>query len=417
MTTGAWPSYARIVSDGYRISWRAPVQRIQFDDGMVRQAMTGTGIMRVRDFECLLEGDADRDRFDAWVDGLGPIGTFVFSDIPDGVRRVCRIQGGRSGVRWTGKVMRDQRLWWRAAVTVEGLETAYAGPLFVTELDDQTLFQFDPHTIHLPASVTRPTGLVYSLSPGPPAGMHLSLNALTLSGQPSVIQAPTEYTWTATDAAGNTDTVTFRVSVGVSIWDAARAPLGDASHIYYRFTRASPGAAAIGLEGPARDVPVIYLWGGVRVIADSNAALPAWMYEHVPAGQTPYIRWPILESTEDGQRLLQLGMNNNRSSPFPLWSIPDPNPVLVANIGGAVRIGGVSKGESIGALGGAGGIYPRIFGQALPTNGDTFAALRNRAGVRDTTLGFLVAYIGPGSVVDLEHGITYLGGVRPTPGA
>ena len=502
MTSRIWPPYARIQTDGYRLTWRQPVQRIVFDDGLARQALAGQALTRVRDVTAWIL-DADRPRFLAWLDRLGPVNQFAWRDID--ARREARIVGGRGGIRWTRDAASRGR-WWRAEMAIEGLESAFAGPAFVGDIDDQVLLRDSAYTIRLPASATTPAGLVYSLSPAPPTGIALDLDARTLSGTPTAIQAPTEYTWTATDAEGRTDTVTFTVSVviqlvfeaaisaqiwwrnasvtlqlpavtspptgltyslspappagmvldlaartlsgipsatqipaeytwtatdregetvtetfdvgiGVSIWDAASAPLGDGSHIYYRHTQSSPGATAAGLEGPASDISVIYLWGRQRAIADYSAALPAWMYEHVPEGQTPYIRWPILEATSDGDRLLQLGQNPNKFQFLPLWSIPHPNPTLIADIGAAVRIGGVDRSESLGALRAIGGIYPRLRAQAAASNGETFAALRGRAATVGTILGFLIAYIGDDSVVDLEHGITYLGGTRPATGS
>ncbi len=54
--------------------------------------------------------------------------------------------------------------------------------------------------------------LTYSLSPSLPAGVSKS-DSHRVSGAPSVKMANTEYTWTATDEDGDTDSVTFDISV------------------------------------------------------------------------------------------------------------------------------------------------------------------------------------------------------------
>ena len=46
--------------------------------------------------------------------------------------------------------------------------------------------------------------MTYSLSPSPPAGVTFDASARTLSGTPTATQDATKYTYTVTDADGNT---------------------------------------------------------------------------------------------------------------------------------------------------------------------------------------------------------------------
>ena len=64
----------------------------------------------------------------------------------------------------------------------------------------------------LPAATGGDPPLRYALSPSPPAGLTRSAER-TLSGTPRVVQRPVVYTWTATDADGDTAALTFTMEV------------------------------------------------------------------------------------------------------------------------------------------------------------------------------------------------------------
>ena len=119
-----WPEYARIGVDGYRLGWRAPVQRLDLDDGMARQAHRGFASQRTIDLVAHVASDADRTRFDAWVaqlDGdwmLLPAG----AGGPERAPRLARIAGGRGGVRWTSR-SRNGRRAWQAEMQLESPES------------------------------------------------------------------------------------------------------------------------------------------------------------------------------------------------------------------------------------------------------------------------------------------------------
>ena len=55
--------------------------------------------------------------------------------------------------------------------------------------------------------------ITYTLSPEPPAGVAFDDSSRTLSGRPMTVSGPTEYTYTATDAAGVTASLSFVIEV------------------------------------------------------------------------------------------------------------------------------------------------------------------------------------------------------------
>ena len=65
----------------------------------------------------------------------------------------------------------------------------------------------------LPAAGGGDGKLTYSLSPAPPAGVAFDDSSRTLSGRPTTVTAPTEYTYTATDPAGASASLSFTIEV------------------------------------------------------------------------------------------------------------------------------------------------------------------------------------------------------------
>ena len=65
----------------------------------------------------------------------------------------------------------------------------------------------------LPAATGGDGALSYGLTPAPPSGVVLDAATRTLSGTPTEPQGARQYTWTATDADGDTATLTFAITV------------------------------------------------------------------------------------------------------------------------------------------------------------------------------------------------------------
>ena len=105
-------------------------------------------------------------------------------------------------------------------VTVDDDETDTA-PAFDVEMDDIEWVAnraFEPFA--LPEASGGNGKLTYTLSPEPPASVTFDPATRTLSGTPTATQAPTLYTWTATDADGNTgaaDTATLTFTIEVRL--------------------------------------------------------------------------------------------------------------------------------------------------------------------------------------------------------
>ena len=77
-------------------------------------------------------------------------------------------------------------------------------------------------------------GVEHRLSPDPPAGLYLDPDTHTLSGTPTAVQPLTNYTWTATDADGDSAEMSFAIEVAAdhlpSFADDAEAALGTLSY-------------------------------------------------------------------------------------------------------------------------------------------------------------------------------------------
>ena len=96
-------------------------------------------------------------------------------------------------------------------ITVE----ADTSPDFSTaSVGDQTFIEGVTITdLVLPAATDGNAPLIYSLTPVLPAGLSFDANTRTISGEPSATMAETTYTLTATDADGDTGTLTFKITV------------------------------------------------------------------------------------------------------------------------------------------------------------------------------------------------------------
>ena len=94
-------------------------------------------------------------------------------------------------------------------ITVDGTPSFPAGAVSA-----QTYTRGEAITsLTLPAATDGNAPLTYSLSPAPPDGLVFNAVARTLSGNPSLGQAATTYTYTATDADGDTAVRSFTIAV------------------------------------------------------------------------------------------------------------------------------------------------------------------------------------------------------------
>ena len=75
----------------------------------------------------------------------------------------------------------------------------------------------DIGTVTLPAASGGNAPLTYSLSPTLPAGLTFNASARTITGAPMAAQDSTEYTYTATDADGDTATLNFSITVAADL--------------------------------------------------------------------------------------------------------------------------------------------------------------------------------------------------------
>ncbi len=96
------------------------------------------------------------------------------------------------------------------AIAVEANVTPSFGSATVADRDYELHYAIAP--LSLPQASGGNGALAYSLSPDLPAGLALDADTRTVSGAPTAAQAATSYTWTATDAEGDTATLSFAIA-------------------------------------------------------------------------------------------------------------------------------------------------------------------------------------------------------------
>ena len=114
---------------------------------------------------------------------------------------------------WTATDANDDE----AELTFDITIAANLAPSFAGEsVDDKAYIAGTAITaFDLPAAASGDAPVVYSLSPALPGGM--SRTGFRVSGTPSAAVAETEYTWTATDADDDTDSLTFSITVAADL--------------------------------------------------------------------------------------------------------------------------------------------------------------------------------------------------------
>ncbi len=106
-----WPDYAGVARFEGGVSWLGAVRRVQFEDGSVRQATSGSQ-QRILDLTAILASDAERDQFTAWLTAHADdwIRLPAGAGGPESAARVARIVGGRAGLDLAAEVS-DRRRW------------------------------------------------------------------------------------------------------------------------------------------------------------------------------------------------------------------------------------------------------------------------------------------------------------------
>ena len=433
--TGAashWPPYAHIVVDGMRIGWRAPIVRTPFDDGAVRQAMTGGNVTREVTFDVLVDSDDDRKRFDDWVAALGSGADLIAALPPEGTLSTYRLVGGRGGVRWTGMGTAGTRRWWRAQMTCERQE---APPLILAPVQDQAWKKdrpIDPLT--LPAAVNGLAPVRYQLlgagSPAAalPAGLVFDAPTRTLSGTPTHLQGWRTYRWVATDALGSEAAIEFRMAVGESIFSgltgivAARALSNASSSHVLLHARRQSGDTNRRFRSTRRTTDTItplsiIRLGGIGSIGGTNPVLlPSWAYSGVARLYVRRISLGFNINEKEGNESFVIGTSSSKSGSDGQISAASldasPGLALAWRIGGEYRYFGQ---PGFGAPADA-GPHPYRTG-AVFGDPDEIADIK-RLHARMATAGngsadVALIWVGAGSVIYTPKGLTFGGGGEP----
>ena len=114
----------------------------------------------------------------------------------------------------------------------------------------------------LPAATGGDGAAVYALTPALPTGLALDMATRTVSGTPTAAQAATSYSWTATDADGDTVSLGFTIEVvagaggsaerqafAKSLASLAAKTLGEARATIGQRLTAAPGASSLTVAG------------------------------------------------------------------------------------------------------------------------------------------------------------------------
>ena len=116
-----WPTYARILWDGFSVTPDNDVHRTEFDDGTVRQAKSLSRVLRVRAFDFQVKA-SDKAAFNTWLED-NTATSFGFWDTDDEMQRTVKIRGGQGNVPMVadGSGARyDGERFWRGHVELEG---------------------------------------------------------------------------------------------------------------------------------------------------------------------------------------------------------------------------------------------------------------------------------------------------------
>ena len=148
----------------------------------------------------------------AATSGNAPISYTLTPALPAGINRSVRtVSGTPTGTlaattyTWTAEDVDGDT----ASLTFDITVAADVDPTFgSSSVASKTyVVGFPIDQLDLPAATSGNAPLMYALSPALPDG--LTLTGRAISGTPTAMTAPVEYTWTVTDADGDTDSISF----------------------------------------------------------------------------------------------------------------------------------------------------------------------------------------------------------------
>ena len=164
--------------------------------------------------------------------GMGPLTYTLMPALPNGLSfdMDSRMLTGMPdtvapAVEYTYKVTDTSSNEASLTFTIAVIEPDTTAPVFpVSTLADQTYTADTVITdLVLPAATDSGT-LTYTLTPAAPSGLSFAADTRTLSGTPDEGQEATLYTYTATDASGNAETLTFMITVSEAATEEPSVP-------------------------------------------------------------------------------------------------------------------------------------------------------------------------------------------------
>ena len=137
----------------------------------------------------------------------------AWTDLPGDVTGY-RVMGLANGVAVSVEVRAVNAQGTGPAATLSGTPQDLAPSFGTASVADRTLTQGKAiSALVLPEASGGDGTLSYTLTPSLPAGISLDMATRTVSGTPTALQAATSYSWTVTDADGDSSSLTFSISV------------------------------------------------------------------------------------------------------------------------------------------------------------------------------------------------------------
>ena len=137
----------------------------------------------------------------------------AWTDLPGDVTGY-RVMGLANGIAVSVEVRAVNAQGTGPAATLSGTPQDLAPSFGAASVADRTLTQGKAiSALVLPEASGGDGTLSYTLTPSLPAGLSLDMATRTVSGTPTALQAATSYSWTVTDADGDSSSLTFSISV------------------------------------------------------------------------------------------------------------------------------------------------------------------------------------------------------------
>lgn len=186
-----------------------PMLDLQFDERIRRAAYArGSGTDTLTFEYTIQQGDRTEDLGYADVDALDSAGGQINDTSGSNAILILPVPGSVGSLSQSSDITVGE-------TTSDGEEV----PTFGNTRIQHLVFMVDTPVpdSQFPSATGGDGDLSYSIDPALPAGLTLDYESLTLSGTPTETLPPTEFTWTATDEDGDSDSLRFLITVNADL--------------------------------------------------------------------------------------------------------------------------------------------------------------------------------------------------------